>query len=54
MTLFFFLPLDPPEAPQNLTCQTNLTNPNTITCSWDPGQRETHLPTQYSLHTEMW
>lgn len=44
----------PPEAPQNLTCQTNLTNPNTITCSWDPGQTETHLPTEYSLHTEIW
>ncbi|XP_031709374.1 granulocyte colony-stimulating factor receptor [Anarrhichthys ocellatus] len=44
----------PPEAPQNLSCQTNLTTPNTLTCSWDPGQQETHLPTKYSLHTEIW
>ncbi|KAM6994990.1 granulocyte colony-stimulating factor receptor isoform 2-T2 [Tautogolabrus adspersus] len=44
----------PPEAPQNLTCQTNLTKPNTLTCSWDPGQLETHLVTKYTLHTEIW
>ncbi|XP_029308438.1 granulocyte colony-stimulating factor receptor [Cottoperca gobio] len=43
----------PPEAPQNISCQTNLTTPNTLTCSWDPGQRETHLHTQYTLHTQI-
>lgn len=43
----------PPEAPQNLSCQTNLTTPETLTCSWDPGQQETHLPTKYTLHTEI-
>ncbi|XP_044064398.1 granulocyte colony-stimulating factor receptor [Siniperca chuatsi] len=44
----------PPEAPQNLYCQTNLTTPNTLTCSWDPGQQETHLLTKYTLHTKIW
>ncbi|XP_069559935.1 granulocyte colony-stimulating factor receptor [Brachyistius frenatus] len=44
----------PPEAPQNLSCQTNLTTPNTLTCSWDAGQQETHLLTKYTLHTEIW
>ncbi|XP_070692178.1 granulocyte colony-stimulating factor receptor [Pempheris klunzingeri] len=43
----------PPEAPQNLRCQTNLTTPSTLTCSWDPGQQETHLITKYTLHTEI-
>ncbi|XP_039974588.1 granulocyte colony-stimulating factor receptor isoform X2 [Xiphias gladius] len=38
----------PPEPPQNLSCQTNLTTPNTLTCSWDPGQQETHLLTKDS------
>ncbi|XP_029360223.1 granulocyte colony-stimulating factor receptor isoform X2 [Echeneis naucrates] len=44
----------PPEAPHNVSCQTNLTNPNTLNCSWDPGQQETHLLTNYTLHTEIW
>ncbi|XP_073342196.1 granulocyte colony-stimulating factor receptor [Pagrus major] len=44
----------PPEAPQNLSCQTNLAYPSTLTCSWDPGQQETHLFTKYTLHTEIW
>ncbi|XP_068426122.1 granulocyte colony-stimulating factor receptor isoform X2 [Clinocottus analis] len=44
----------PPEAPQNLSCQTNLTTPNTLSCSWDPGQQETHLHTKYTLHTKIW
>lgn len=44
----------PPEAPQNLSCQTNLTTPSTLTCSWNPGQQETHLPTEYTLHTKIW
>ncbi|XP_040900935.1 granulocyte colony-stimulating factor receptor [Toxotes jaculatrix] len=44
----------PPEPPQNLSCQTNLTTPNTLTCSWDPGQQETHLLTKYTLHTKIW
>lgn len=44
----------PPEKPQNLSCQTNLTNPNTLTCSWDTGHQETHLLTKYTLHTELW
>lgn len=43
----------PPQAPQNLGCQTNLTTPNTLTCSWDPGQQKTHLPTKFTLHTEI-
>ncbi|XP_074509200.1 granulocyte colony-stimulating factor receptor-like isoform X1 [Sebastes fasciatus] len=42
----------PPEAPQNLSCQTNLTT-DTLTCSWDPGQLETHLHTKYTVHTEI-
>ncbi|XP_078108555.1 granulocyte colony-stimulating factor receptor isoform X2 [Sander vitreus] len=44
----------PPEAPQNLSCQTNLTTPETLTCSWDPGQQETHLHTMYTLHIKIW
>lgn len=44
----------PPEAPKNLSCQTNLTTPNTLTCSWNPGQQETHLLTKYTLYTEIW
>ncbi|XP_028436646.1 granulocyte colony-stimulating factor receptor isoform X2 [Perca flavescens] len=43
----------PPEAPQNLSCQTNLTTPETLTCSWDPGQQETHLRTKYTLHIKI-
>lgn len=43
----------PPSAPENLYCYTNLTSPSTISCRWDPGQRETHLPTKYSLHTHI-
>uniref|UniRef100_A0A672GQA5 Fibronectin type-III domain-containing protein n=1 Tax=Salarias fasciatus TaxID=181472 RepID=A0A672GQA5_SALFA len=43
----------PPEAPQNLSCQTNLTTPKRLTCSWDAGQRETHLLTKYTLHTQI-
>ncbi|XP_041845048.1 granulocyte colony-stimulating factor receptor [Melanotaenia boesemani] len=43
----------PPESPQNLSCQTNLTTPHTLTCRWDPGQQETYLPTKYTLHTEI-
>ncbi|XP_037310513.2 granulocyte colony-stimulating factor receptor [Pungitius pungitius] len=43
----------PPEAPRNLSCQTNLTTPITLTCSWDPGQQETHLHTKYTLHTQI-
>ncbi|XP_068180635.1 granulocyte colony-stimulating factor receptor isoform X2 [Antennarius striatus] len=44
----------PPEAPQNLSCQTNLTKPNTMICVWDPGEQETYLPTKYTLHTNIW
>uniref|UniRef100_A0A667Z0B2 Colony stimulating factor 3 receptor n=1 Tax=Myripristis murdjan TaxID=586833 RepID=A0A667Z0B2_9TELE len=43
----------PPAVPQNLRCQTNLTFPSTLTCRWDPGQKETHLRTNYTLHTEI-
>ncbi|KAJ0066593.1 hypothetical protein NL108_015484, partial [Boleophthalmus pectinirostris] len=39
-----------PSLPQNLHCQTNLTTPSTMLCSWDPG-KDSHLPTKYSLHT---
>lgn len=49
--LFFYFFSDPPEKPKNLSCQTNLTSPNTMTCSWDPGQRNPLLRTSYSLHT---
>uniref|UniRef100_A0A4W5PYZ1 Colony stimulating factor 3 receptor n=1 Tax=Hucho hucho TaxID=62062 RepID=A0A4W5PYZ1_9TELE len=42
----------PPPAPQNLSCLTNLTKPETLSCQWDPGQ-DTHLPTQYTLYTEI-
>ncbi|KAI9999981.1 hypothetical protein NQD34_011824 [Periophthalmus magnuspinnatus] len=41
-----------PSVPQNLHCQTNLTTPSTMLCSWDPG-RDSHLPTKYSLHTDI-
>ncbi|KAJ8290217.1 hypothetical protein GJAV_G00010120 [Gymnothorax javanicus] len=44
--------IDPLSAPQNLTCLTNLTSPWTLTCKWDPGV-DTHLPTNYTLHTEI-
>ncbi|KAM9797834.1 granulocyte colony-stimulating factor receptor-like [Neosynchiropus ocellatus] len=44
----------PPSAPQNLSCQTNLTAPYTLTCQWNNGRQETHLPTQYHLHTWIW
>ncbi|KAM4581492.1 granulocyte colony-stimulating factor receptor isoform 1-T2 [Odontesthes bonariensis] len=44
----------PPESPQNLSCQTNLTDPITLTCTWDPGRQETHLLAKYTLHTEIW
>ncbi|KAA8591763.1 hypothetical protein FQN60_017137 [Etheostoma spectabile] len=44
----------PPEVPQNLSCQTNLTTPETLTCNWDPGQKETHLHTMYTLHIKIW
>ncbi|KAM4600509.1 granulocyte colony-stimulating factor receptor [Polymixia lowei] len=40
-----------PPVPQNLTCQTNLTTPNTLCCRWDPGQEESQLLTKYTLHT---
>ncbi|KAM6967587.1 granulocyte colony-stimulating factor receptor [Aplochiton taeniatus] len=40
----------PPAVPQNLQCVTNLTRPNSMSCTWDPG-KETHLPTKYTLHT---
>lgn len=43
----------PPSAPENLYCYTNLTVPSTISCRWDPGQLEPHLPTKYSLHTHI-
>ncbi|KAF6714996.1 Granulocyte colony-stimulating factor receptor [Oryzias melastigma] len=42
----------PPEVPQNLSCQANLTRTLTLTCSWDPGQSQTYLPTSYSVHSE--
>lgn len=41
-----------PSVPHHLQCQTNLTRPSTMTCSWDPG-RDSHLPTKYSLHTHI-
>ncbi|KAJ7985228.1 hypothetical protein DPEC_G00349910 [Dallia pectoralis] len=42
----------PPDVIPNLRCLTNLTKPETLLCQWDPGQ-ETHLPTNYSLHTDI-
>ncbi|KAJ3597380.1 hypothetical protein NHX12_000907 [Muraenolepis orangiensis] len=39
----------PPVAPGRVSCQTNLTTPSTMTCSWDPGHQETLMPTQYKL-----
>lgn len=50
--VWFFWSLDPPEVPQNLSCQANLTRTLTLTCSWDPGQSQTYLPTSYSVHSE--
>uniref|UniRef100_A0AAY4D6H2 Uncharacterized protein n=1 Tax=Denticeps clupeoides TaxID=299321 RepID=A0AAY4D6H2_9TELE len=41
----------PPEAPQNLSCLTNFTLPETVTCLWSPGH-DTHLPTNYTFHTK--
>ncbi|XP_076008851.1 granulocyte colony-stimulating factor receptor [Genypterus blacodes] len=43
-----------PPVPQSLNCQTNLTSPSTLSCSWDPGQEDTHLLTKYTLHTKIW
>ncbi|XP_017270764.1 granulocyte colony-stimulating factor receptor [Kryptolebias marmoratus] len=43
----------PPEAPQNLSCQTNFTSPNTLRCRWDPGLQDTHVLTTYTLHTNI-
>uniref|UniRef100_A0A3P9IVW5 Colony stimulating factor 3 receptor (granulocyte) n=1 Tax=Oryzias latipes TaxID=8090 RepID=A0A3P9IVW5_ORYLA len=42
----------PPEVPQNLSCQANLTRPISLTCSWDPGELQTYLHTSYSLHSK--
>uniref|UniRef100_A0A3P8YSW1 Colony stimulating factor 3 receptor n=1 Tax=Esox lucius TaxID=8010 RepID=A0A3P8YSW1_ESOLU len=42
----------PPDVPQGLRCLTNLTKPETLLCQWDQGP-DTHLPTNYSLHTEI-
>ncbi|KAG5271419.1 hypothetical protein AALO_G00179530 [Alosa alosa] len=39
----------PPSCPQNLSCQTNLTKPETLHCSWTPGS-DTLIPTNYSFH----
>uniref|UniRef100_A0A1A7YXE4 Colony stimulating factor 3 receptor (Granulocyte) n=1 Tax=Iconisemion striatum TaxID=60296 RepID=A0A1A7YXE4_9TELE len=44
----------PPQIPQNLSCQANLTYRPTLTCRWDPGLQETHLLTKYTLHTHIW
>lgn len=44
---------NPPEMPQNLSCQTNLTSPITLRCRWDPRLQDSHLPTKYTLHTEL-
>ncbi|XP_053183920.1 granulocyte colony-stimulating factor receptor [Scomber japonicus] len=44
----------PPPAPQNLSCQTNLTTPNTLTCEWAPGEQDTYFLTKYTLHTHIW
>uniref|UniRef100_A0A8C6UW14 Colony stimulating factor 3 receptor n=1 Tax=Neogobius melanostomus TaxID=47308 RepID=A0A8C6UW14_9GOBI len=41
-----------PSVPHHLHCQTNLTMPSTMSCTWDPG-RDSHLPTTYSLHTHI-
>ncbi|CAL9705127.1 unnamed protein product [Knipowitschia caucasica] len=41
-----------PSVPQSLQCQTNLTQPLSMLCSWDPG-RSSLLPTKYSLHTHV-
>ncbi|XP_072534919.1 granulocyte colony-stimulating factor receptor [Salminus brasiliensis] len=43
----------PPPAPRNLTCQLNLAEPCTLLCTWDPGQENLNIPTNYSLHTEI-
>ncbi|XP_075907045.1 granulocyte colony-stimulating factor receptor isoform X3 [Nelusetta ayraudi] len=43
----------PPTAAQNISCQTNLSFPNTLVCRWDPSLQETYLATRYSLHTEI-
>lgn len=39
----------PPSKPSDLNCKTNLTEPVTFSCTWNPG-RETNLPTQFTLH----
>uniref|UniRef100_A0A1A8R5A3 Colony stimulating factor 3 receptor (Granulocyte) n=1 Tax=Nothobranchius pienaari TaxID=704102 RepID=A0A1A8R5A3_9TELE len=44
----------PPQMPQNLNCQANFTYRPTLTCRWDPGLQETHLPTKYTLYTQIW
>ncbi|XP_077454124.1 granulocyte colony-stimulating factor receptor isoform X1 [Stigmatopora argus] len=44
----------PPSAPRNLSCQTNLSFPETMTCKWELSPPDTGLPTNYSLHTHLW
>ncbi|XP_062848236.1 granulocyte colony-stimulating factor receptor [Trichomycterus rosablanca] len=41
----------PPSAPENLTCQLNLMEPNTLVCKWDPGQKTLNSRTNYTLYT---
>ncbi|XP_066540138.1 granulocyte colony-stimulating factor receptor [Hoplias malabaricus] len=41
-----------PLAPQNLTCQLNLTELS-MWCTWNPGQLTSSIPTNYTLHTEI-
>ncbi|XP_057690294.1 granulocyte colony-stimulating factor receptor isoform X2 [Corythoichthys intestinalis] len=44
----------PPSVPQNLSCQTNLSLPEILTCKWEVNQPDTGLPTNYTLHTRFW
>ncbi|KAL2084935.1 hypothetical protein ACEWY4_020453 [Coilia grayii] len=41
----------PPSAPQNLSCQTNLTQREKLHCRWTPGPG-TDIPTNYTFHTQ--
>ncbi|XP_056448092.1 granulocyte colony-stimulating factor receptor [Gadus chalcogrammus] len=43
----------PPLPPGGLGCQTYLTLPSTMNCSWEPDPRDPLLRTRYTLHTRL-
>ncbi|XP_077383116.1 granulocyte colony-stimulating factor receptor isoform X2 [Festucalex cinctus] len=43
----------PPSMPQNLSCQANLSTHESLTCNWEASLPDSHLPTNYTLHTHI-